>query len=102
MSKAREALALRKELLVARSTLHRLRVSHDVRALREGMSWPFAAGAWATSPPVRLGMLALAMLAARRGSRLLGGATVAMGLALLAVRVFRPASAQASVLPRRG
>jgi len=91
MNRARETLAMRRELLVTRAALQRLRATHDVLALREGLRWPLAGGAWASSVPVRLGILGLLMLAGRRRARLLRIAAVAMAAGMFVARLARPA-----------
>lgn len=93
MSKARETLALHKEVLVARASLQRLRVERDVLALRQGLRWPLVGVALASSPTARAGLFALLTLAGRRAPRLLGRAAVVAALAVVAVRMLRRAPA---------
>lgn len=76
MTRTREELAARKQLLLARSTLHRLELQHGARSLRRSLVAPKTALAIAASPPGRKLLLsALVLLAGRgRASRLLRGA----------------------------
>jgi hypothetical protein len=53
MSESLGELAARKQLLVARSRLHRLQVQHEVRLLRQSLARPMTALSVATSPSVR-------------------------------------------------
>ena len=53
MNSAGDDLAFRKKLLVARSSLYRLHIRNDARALREGLTWPRAAKAAASTPAGR-------------------------------------------------
>jgi hypothetical protein len=50
MSSASELLALRKEVLLARSSLQRLKSARAAGALRESLRWPRAAAAVVASP----------------------------------------------------
>lgn len=74
MNDSDELLALRKEVLVARSGLYRLRVGRDVAAIRSGLSLSRAASAIAGSGTGR--ELALGLLVSG-----LGGGRVARILA---------------------
>lgn len=53
MSESAELLALRKELILARSALYRLKIGGEVVALRESLSWARAGLSVAGSVPVR-------------------------------------------------
>jgi hypothetical protein len=53
MSESLGELAARKQLLVARSRLHRLEVQHELRSLRRSLTRPMTALAIAASPSVR-------------------------------------------------
>lgn len=53
MSETLGELAARKQLLIARSRLHRLQVQHHVRLLRQSLARPMTALSIAASPPVR-------------------------------------------------
>jgi len=53
MSESLGELAARKQLLIARSRLHRLQVQHDVRLLRQSLARPLTALSIAASPSVR-------------------------------------------------
>ena len=69
MAEARDELAARKRLLLALSTLHRLEIQHEARALRESIFTPRTAVSIATSSPVRALLVgAFLMLARRRGA----------------------------------
>jgi hypothetical protein len=82
----RELLALRKDLLVARAALQRLRVRRDTDALRESLRWPRAATAFATSPRGLSITFALLLAVAGRGrlARLVRAAATLVALARLA------------------
>lgn len=67
MNSSRELLALRKELLVARASLQRLKVGHELDALRESLRWPRAVAAVAASAPVRSMLFGLLLLVLGRG-----------------------------------
>ncbi len=83
-------LALRKEVLLARSALQRLTLARDVQALREGLRWPRAAAAIASSPASRSLLLGALVLLAGRGriARLLRNVGLALGVARLGVALF--------------
>jgi hypothetical protein len=53
MSRNRELLALRRDLLVARSAMLRLRATRDVQALRESLTFSRIASSAAGSAPAR-------------------------------------------------
>jgi hypothetical protein len=91
MSSGRELLALRKEVLVARSSLQRLRIARDLGALRESLRWPQAAAAIAGSPPGRSVLFAALLLLARRGRlvRLVRGIAMGVAVARLVRLLFR-------------
>jgi hypothetical protein len=67
MSDSRELLVLRREVLVARASLQRLRAARDLDTLREGLSWPGAVASIATSTAGRSVLLGLIVLVAGRG-----------------------------------
>ena len=92
MSSQLEALAARKELLVARASLQRLQAANEIAALRERMQWSRSAGSLISSPGVRSLLVGVALLALRR-SRFAGAARWA-GIALTIVRIVR------SVMPK--
>lgn len=73
MDSRNEELDLRKQLLVARSSLYRLKIRHEAGALLESLSWRHAAGAVASSQPARSAafLLALEGLGESRMARLL-------------------------------
>ncbi len=60
MNRRDEELALRKELLLARSSLCRLKIHYQADALRHGLSWRGAATAVAAAPPARGALFLLA------------------------------------------
>jgi hypothetical protein len=78
-----EELALRKQLLVARSSLYRLKIRHETGVLRESLSWRHAAVAAASSSPARTAafLLALEGLGKGRTARLLAFASRALMVA---------------------
>ena len=61
MSKSLEDLALRKQLLQAHSTLCRLRIRHEVNAMRGPLNWARAGVMVASALPVRATLLGLAL-----------------------------------------
>jgi hypothetical protein len=70
MSKAAEMQALRKQLLLARSNLYRLKIRYQLDVIRADMRWPRVLVSLAAAPPARsalLGLIALVVgsLAAR-------------------------------------
>jgi len=85
MSARLEALALERELLVARSALGRLRLRRGSQALRDSLSWQgLAVTAAATPPARRLAFdLALSFVGARRAARAIVLASRALSLARL-------------------
>lgn len=93
MSSPRELLALRKEVLVARATLQRLKVACEVEALRENLRWPRAVAAIAASPPARSALFGLLLLVTGRGrlARFVRIAAATLALTRLAGRLAAPA-----------
>jgi hypothetical protein len=67
MNKSRENLALRKQLLQARSTLCRLRIRHELNTMRDSLSWARAGVMALKALPVRSSVLALALYAVPHG-----------------------------------
>lgn len=65
MSESREILALRKDLLVARAQLQRLKIARQVGELRTGLNWRNAASTLTSSPGRSLGFGLLLLLAGR-------------------------------------
>jgi hypothetical protein len=91
MNDSRELLALRKEVLVARSGLYRLRVRRDVAAIRDGLSFSRAGAAVAGSGPGRelaLGLL-VSGLGGGRVARILATAGRVLVIARLALAAYR-------------
>lgn len=94
MNRRDEELALRKELLLARSSLCRLKIHYQADVLRHSLSWRGAATAVAAGPPARA---ALFLLAAEgvgharmaRWLTLAGRALAAVRLARLALDLLR-------------
>jgi hypothetical protein len=86
MSSASELLALRKEVLLARSSLQRLKIARDAGALRESLRWPRAAAAVVASPQGRSVLFGALLLLAGRGrfARLVRGTAAIVGLGRLA------------------
>ena len=85
MSARAEALALERELLVARSALDRLRLRRGSQVLRDSLSWRSAAvTAAAALPARRLAFdLALSFVGVRRAARAVVLASRALSLARL-------------------
>ncbi len=61
MNKALDNLALRKQLLQARSTLYRLRIRHGLIALHDNLSWARAGATAFNALPVRSALFGLAL-----------------------------------------
>jgi hypothetical protein len=100
MSDPAELLAIRKELLVARSSLYRLRIGRDLARVRESVSPGSVGSAIAGSAPARelvLGLLLSGVGGGRvsRLVRLAGRALVVARLALAAFGMLRSTSQSA-------
>ena len=101
----RKLLALRKDVLVARSSLLRLRATADVQALRESLSCAHVRTAIATSPAARNALFGALLLVAggRRLARFVRIAAVALAVAKAATAVARlaqrPTNAASSQSP---
>ena len=82
MSKHMDALAARRELLVARARLHRLELRHHASTLRRSLLRPMTALSVATSPAMRPLLLSVVMFAFGRGraSKLLRAALVVLAV----------------------
>ena len=91
MSSQLEALAARKELLVARASRQRLQAANELAGLRERLQWSRSVGSYLSSPGVRSLLVAVALLGLRR-SRFARLARWA-GVALTVVRIVRSAMA---------
>jgi hypothetical protein len=105
MNSPAEDLAFQKKLLVAQSSLHRLRIRNEVRTLREGLSWRRAGTAALGSPTVRstLFLLAAEGLGTERVAHWLSLARRALAVARLAVAtvaIVRRQSGRADADPR--
>jgi hypothetical protein len=87
MNKPDDELALRKELLLARSSLCRLKIHHQADVLRHSLSWRGAATAVAAAPPARAALFLLAAEGVGH-ARMARWLTLA-GRALAAVRLTR-------------
>jgi len=61
MNKSVEELALRKQVLVAKSTLHRLEMQRAAQGIGESLGWVRTGAKVATSLSVRAGLLGLAL-----------------------------------------
>lgn len=94
MNESREILALRKDLLVARAQLQRLKIARQVGELREGLNWRNVATTL-TSSPGRSLFFGLLLLVAGR-SKVANLVRVAAGAVALAkvAGVFAKRSAQ--------
>jgi hypothetical protein len=107
MSARLEALALERELLVARSALGRLRLRRGSQALRDSLSWQgLAVTAAATPPARRLAFdLALSFVGVRRAASAIVLASRALSLARLVRALAGPMRLPASAIgavPNRG
>lgn len=60
-------LALKKQLLQARSTLYRLRIQHDLNRVTEALTWAQAGVRIAKLLPLRSGLFGLALRALGQG-----------------------------------
>lgn len=98
MSESREILALRKDLLVARAQLQRLKIARQAGELRESLSWRNAATTLASSPGRSL-VFGLLLLVAGR-SRVANLVRIAAGAVTLAKVAGVFASRSASPRPR--
>ena len=67
MSKALDNLALKKQLLQARSSLYRLRIRRDIMEMTSALDWMQTGAGVVASLPVRSGLLSLAMQAMGQG-----------------------------------
>ena len=83
MNKSLENLALRKQLLQARSTLCRLRIRYELNALHDTLSWAHAGVMAVTALPVRSTVFGLALVAVGH-NRLARMLTLAARMLLLA------------------
>jgi hypothetical protein len=83
MNRSLKNLALRKQLLQARSTLCRLRIRHELNAMRDTLSWGRAGIMALKALPVRSSVLALALYPVPH-SRLARLLTLAARMLLLA------------------
>ncbi len=92
MSEDRQLIALRKELLVARGSLQRLKVAREIDTLRGSVSWPRAMSAFASSPPGRSLLFGVALFALGPGrlGRAVRYAAAALALAKLALALRSP------------
>ena len=95
MTDARELLALRKEVLVARSSLQRLRIGRDLGRLRESLHWTQTAAAIASSSRGRSALFGALLLLPGRGRlvRLVRGAAAIVAVARLALLLYRSSRA---------
>ena len=104
MNSERELLALRKDVLVARSSMLRLKAASELQSLLHGLTGREVAGSIAASPKARSAIFASLLLFAgsRRMGRLLRMAAVALAVAkagAIAARFVRRAEARESVPP---
>lgn len=98
MTRPPDDLQIRKQLLVARSTLARLRLRHDAARLRERITGGAAVAAVARSPAARSAafLLAVEIAGPDRIARLLGIASRSLAF----VRIARAALAWLGQTPR--
>jgi hypothetical protein len=100
MSRSLELVALRKELLVTRASVQRLRLAHQMGVLREELRLPRLAKGAMSSTAARGAIWPLVLMVAGRGrlGRWLRGAALAMSVAAMASR-FMHGAARASSPP---
>jgi len=86
MNRTDEDLALRKEVLLARSSLCRIKIRYHAAALRRGLSWRGAGSALADAPAARSAMFLLVAegLGRERTARWLAFAARALAVARVA------------------
>ena len=94
MSSELEALAARKEVLVARASLQRLEAAAEIARLRDRLQWSRSVGALVSSTQVRSLLIAAALFALRR-SRFMRITRFA-GIALTVLRFVRSAISRRS------
>ena len=99
MNNRQELLALRREVLVARSSLQRLKIGRDVDALRESLNWPRALRAAASTPQGRSLLFGVLLLAAGSGrlARMVRMAAGVLAVAKLGAMLLHAAKAPAAV-----
>ena len=85
MSDSTELLALQKEVLLARSSLGRLRIRRDMGRMRESLSFGAIAPGIAASGPAR--ELALGLLLSGLGGRRVSRVVAFAGRALIVARI---------------
>ncbi len=98
MNSRKELLALRREVLVARSSLQRLKIGRDVDALRESLQWPRALRAATSTPQARSLLFGMLLLVTGSGrlARVVRMAAAALAIAKLGAMLLRAATAPAS------
>src|SRR5258707_8485225 len=96
MSSELELLGARKQLLVARVSLQRLRAAHDVEALAQSLRGPGPMGLVARRPVLSL-LVAGTLFALSRGR--IGQATRWAGVAVALLRVVRGFAARSARSP---
>lgn len=91
MSKALEVLALRKQLVQARSSLYRHRIQYEISTMRDALSWTRAGVMAVKALPVSISVvgLALAGVPHSRMGRMLALAARVLLLAKLAIVAVR-------------
>lgn len=94
MNRRDEDLSLRKEILLARSALYRMKARYHAESLRRGLTWRNAGAAVAASPAGRdaLFLLATEALGHRRTARWIawaGRTVVVARLTAVALSLFR-------------
>jgi hypothetical protein len=104
MTSADHDIALRKNLLVAKSALSRLHIRHETHALRESLSWRHAGTAAMASPTARsaLFLVALEGLGTERVTRWLAIARRSLVIAKLtaaAIALVRHKPADPETIP---
>jgi len=104
MSRQRELLALKKELLVARASMERLRMAHQLGALHEELRPSRMARGVLGSVRVRATLLALVPLLLGRGRTARWGRRAAFGLAVArtVMSIVGTRAAPAADAPRGG
>ena len=86
MSSELELLELRKNVLVARASLQRLKIGVELQVLREDLRWPRAVATIAKSRPVRSALFGGLLVLVGRGrlARFIAAAAAALALAKVA------------------
>lgn len=99
MNERRAQLSARKELLLARSRLHRMRIQHEATALRTALTTPRGMLSIASSSPLRPLLLSGLLMVAGRGR---AARIVKIAMSVLAAVKFARAASVLLRKPRGG